>query len=124
MSQSIVLIAERSVTFDELRLKCGCHFGSDFTSADRLVVQSGNKYVAFNEGVNDYEDWELEKLPISNPRFYWVKFRPLDFLKEVLPFLVNDPRIWVDNNYGHILPGPEVVNRLRQEPDWGTCIFD
>ncbi len=117
MSQSVILIADRSISFDEIQSKFAPDFQTGFASPERFVVESEDDYLAFDADdsiVNDYEAAELEGIPISNPTFYSLKFTDFVFLKKLLPFFADDPRIWVDDDHGHILPGPEFVKRMRQ----------
>ena len=87
MSQSIILIANRSVSLDKIQSKFAPYFRTGFASPNRLVVASEEDYLAFDADdniLNDYEETELEGIPISNPTFYSVKFTDFVFLKKLL----------------------------------------
>jgi hypothetical protein len=123
MSQSIILIAQRSVTLEALKSKFEPYFDTDYTSPDRFVVDSGKDYLFVMQSDTirrDYEACELENIPISNPTFFSVGFRNVRFLNQALPLFVDDCRIWVDTDSGEILPGTEFVSRLKTEFDIET----
>lgn len=121
MSQSVVFITDKSVSMDGLKSKFEPYFQHCFESPSRVVLKSGDNYVAINaedDMGQHYEDTELEKSTLSNPRFYLIEFNNIAFLKKLLPFVADDSRIWVDNDHGDILQGPQFVARVKQDPAW------
>ena len=96
MSQSIILITDKSVSLDEIKSKFAPHFRTGFSSPDRLVAESEGEYLAFDADdniVDDYDEGELEYIPISSPKFYSVKFTDFVFFKKLLPFMGMPPSL-------------------------------
>ena len=121
MPQSVVFITDQSVSINQLKLKFEPHFQQCFESPSRVVLKSGGVYVAINaddEMRQHYEDAELKAITLSNPRFYLIEFNDFAFLKKLLTLVADDSRIWVDNDHGDILQGPQFVTRLKQAPGW------
>jgi hypothetical protein len=121
MPQSVVFITDKSVSMDQLKSKFEPHFQQCFESPSRVVLKSGEHYVAINvddDMMQHYEDAELEQMALPNPRFYLIEFNDIAFLKGLLPLVADDSRIWVDNDHGDILQGPQFVARVKRDPAW------
>jgi len=121
MPQSVVFITDGSMSIDKLKSKFEPYFEQCFSSESRVVFKSGGNYVAINADddiIEHYENAELENIALSNPRFYLIEFNDFIFLKKLLPLVADDSRIWIDNDHGDILQGPQFVNRVKQHPTW------
>jgi len=121
MPQSVVFITDKSVSLDQLKSKFEPHFQHCFESPSRVVLKSGDNYIAINaedDMRQHYEETELDKIALSGLRFYLIEFNDIAFLKKLLPCVADDSRIWVDNDHGDILQGPQFVARVKQDPAW------
>ena len=121
MPQSVVFITDESMSIDKLKSKFEPYFEHCFSSESRVVLKSGGNYVtinADNDIIEHYEQAELEEIALKNLRFYLIEFNDFIFLKKILPLVVDDSRIWIDNDHGDILHGSQFVNRVNQYPRW------
>ena len=66
-----------------------------------------------------YDDDEKSIINYFNERkFYIVGFRSIEFLKRILIAIVDRADIYVDNDFGLMLPGNEFVMLLKSRPGW------
>lgn len=64
------------------------------------------------------EESEIFKNVIPEPDFYLVTFKDIESLKRILLRSLDRPDVYLDNDFGLILPGNEFSNTLRRRPGW------
>lgn len=121
--QSIVVITPPNITLKDFVGKLEQYYDVDIVSEDRIVINSGDRYIAINLDdyiTEEYDEQELNRISqfIKQPQFFLIEFSHLDFLKEVLPFCVDENGFLIDNDHGDILSGREFLLKLRQNPRW------
>jgi hypothetical protein len=99
------------------------YYDVDIVSEARIIINSGDRYIAINLDdyiTEEYDEQELNRILqfIRQPRFFLIEFSHLDFLKEILPFCVYENGFLIDNDHGDILSGREFLLKLRQNPGW------
>lgn len=88
-----------------------------------LVVTDGHTRVYLRR-----DDWIRDSLEpaqlaaftasIPDPVFYAFDYSDIRLCRRVLEVVADDPRIFVDNDHGVVLPGPAFIELLRRRPDW------
>lgn len=126
--RSVGLITDPSVTLESFRAALEREFAVTITEVITgvltLVIRDGRAYAlldALGDGPEQYEEYEAGELSVvglDRMTFFDLRYRSIAFLKRVLQAVADDPRVWVDNDNGMILTGPELVARLRREPEW------
>jgi hypothetical protein len=120
--ESLVIIAPQDYG-TQLKAYLGAKWEFSESDCGVCAVQDGNSrvYLARNDSVWDElepEDHELILAVIPEPVFYTLDFNDLSFCRRVLPCLIDDPKLLVDNDHGVRLPGPEFARILREKPSW------
>lgn len=128
----VILITTPDVTFEDLRERLGGPFGLFDLAPDRFGIVDGpfsgwlsDDTAVQRQGTLHYPPEDFAPTGILEPSFFTLQYAGsapsaayLAFLRRTLPLLANDPRVWIDNDYGLLLPGSEVVTCLLQHPDW------
>jgi hypothetical protein len=113
--QYIILIGDEKLTLDSV--KSIEHYESisshDVTEIDgRFCVDYGKDHIYYdynNNIISDYEDSDLRRIPFNNPHFIMMVYRSEERMRSILcqdNFLKG---IYVDNDYGLILPIEEFI---------------
>lgn len=85
------------------------------------------------EIANEYEDYEeidsKTKISIHDCLFFHARFNDILLARDVLEKILmrQSERLeyfWLDNGYGLIMPGQQVMYLLAQDKNWGTVSFD
>jgi len=113
--QYIVLIGNEELTLDSV--KTIEHYGSvssyEVTEiTGRFCVDYGKDHIFYdydNSIISDYEDADLEKIPYANPHFIMMIFRSEERMRNVLCQKNFIREVYVDNDYGLILPIEEFI---------------
>lgn len=66
----------------------------------------------------DGEDVDRGEMTIKQPIVYTLSFIDIEFCKELLVAMVNDPGIMIDNDHGLQMPGDKFVQRVLASPAW------
>lgn len=77
------------------------------------------------EGVSAYyddEEGEVFKDKILEPEFYIIRFKNIEFLKFVLLRSLDRSDIYLDNDFGLILPGAKFLAMIKQRPGWDWAL--
>jgi hypothetical protein len=120
--ESVILIARRS--YDPgFREKIPSAFKILEVGGGTTAVTDGATriYICRNDSVRDeLEPDELDNIAskISHPIFYTVDFSDISFCRTLLFNIADDPELLVDDDHGPLLPGPEFVQILRNNPMW------
>lgn len=84
----------------------------DYIDSNRIVVDYGVEHIFYEytpDIINDYESEELEKIPFVNPHFIMMIYTSEKLMKSIL-FQKDFPKdIYIDDDYGNILPISEFV---------------
>jgi hypothetical protein len=113
--QYIILIGDEKLTLDAV--KSIEHYDSiscyDVTEINgRFCVDYGNDHVFYdynNSVISDYEDFDLKKIPFKNPHFIMMVYTSEQRMKNILCQKNFLKEIYVDNDYGLILPIEEFI---------------
>ena len=92
--QNIVVITPPNITLKYFVERLDSSYDVEMVSDDR-IVNNGDKYIAINLDdyiVGEYDEEELNVISrvIKPPKFFLIEFSHLDFLKETIPFCVDD----------------------------------
>ncbi len=114
--QSIILIGDEKFNINTIsNIKFKGAIKSYFTNKSRYVVEYKNSHIFFDIGyetdydysiVNDYDDYELEKLPFQNYKFIIMSYRNIEDLKALKEFFnLSNKKItlFVDDDKGSIV---------------------
>ncbi|MFO0588691.1 MAG: hypothetical protein U0441_14170 [Polyangiaceae bacterium] len=120
--ESVLLVAPREYG-DAFKARLEGLKDLSVSGATAFVVTDARSrvYVSHNEYVSqELEPEELErfKTMFGNPVFYTVDFSDIHLCRRVLFALADDPALWVDNDHGTLLSGPDFLDLLRRRPDW------
>lgn len=99
---------------------------TDLLLHDRNDPEGHYGWIRFTpEVVSEYEPGELNLTGIEQPHIFILEIGGrvseegyLTFLRRCLGAIADDRQVWVDNDFGDMWPGPEVVERLRRDPTW------
>ncbi len=121
--QSVIIIAPRGIGIDELIARVPADYRVETQSRDRTLLWRGASYAALNRETRagmGYDPDELGSVleEIEDPEFISLEFNDYNLVIALLPFIADDDRLIVDNNYGTLLRGPEFLALLRERPDW------
>jgi hypothetical protein len=122
--RSVGLITDPSVTLETFRAALHGTFELEPTLPNGLAVTDGEEVLwldALGGGCKQYKEYdpgELDNVGLDRMVFFDLRYHSIAFLKRILLAIADDRRIWVDNDDGMIVPGPELVARLQREPDW------
>ena len=120
--ESVIILAPTDYVAT-LRSRIPVHYRVTDGADHAIVIEDGSKriYVWESERIaNDYDPAELLKMTrgMESPHFYSVDFHDVEFCRELLLAIANDPKLFVDSNHGVALPGTEFADLLRSKPDW------
>jgi hypothetical protein len=113
--QYIILIGNEELTLNSVKTieHYGCISSYDVTEiTGRFCVDYGKDHVFYdydNSIKSDYEDYDLEKIPFSNPHFIMMVYKSEERMRNILCQKNFIKEIYVDNNYGLILPIEEFI---------------
>lgn len=104
--KSVILIGDKKFSIEkiqEIKLDkfISCH-KTDTSLA--IELENGRLYLDYSEDIiQDYEENELENIPIKNPRFIAIQFSSVEALKVLLSELRNFDKLLVDDDKGNII---------------------
>ena len=136
----ILLLATPDVILSELSRRLDKEFQISWQSPANLVLRSGG-HIGWLDDEGCMTDpvtspWtylpeELRPLGIATPHVFVLRYSGkgsyqeyLEFLRRSLLLLADDQRIWIDDDYTEptFVRGPEVIARIRREPEWNLGI--
>jgi len=120
--ESVILIARRSYNLNFAE-KIPSEFKLLEAVRDCTAITDGDTriYIYPNDSIRDeLVREELDRITsrISDPVFYTVDFSDISFCRTLLLNIADDLELLVDNDHGRLLPGPEFVQILRNNPMW------
>ena len=120
--ESVIIVAPTGYE-TKLRSRIPAHYRATDGAGNTIVIEEGTKriYVWESERIaDDYDPVELFTMTgrMENLRFYSVDFHDIEFCRDLLVAIADDPNLFVDNNHGVALPGAEFTRLLRSRPDW------
>jgi len=73
-----------------------------------------------------YETDELDnfKKTLLSLQFYYIHFKDINHVKLVLKFIANKDNVFIDNDFGLVLPGKEFIKMCEEKPDWDWAYDD
>lgn len=94
---------------------------------DQVIIESGPAAVSLHHSPDlwlEYVEDEstlgkiLELIP--DPEFFIVDYswRSIELLRGVIRLIGSDGRVVIDNGFGTVARGPDLVARLNASPDW------
>jgi len=111
--QWVILIGSDDLDINSVRkIK---HFGENKVtdlSSNRFVIDYGDEHVFYEYAedlINDYEKEELKAIPFDNPHFIIMTYTSEDLMKKILHQSNFLKGIYVDNDYGLIVPIEEFI---------------
>jgi len=127
--QSIIIITPSNITLKDFVEKLEQYYDVDIVSENRIVINDGDRYIAINLDdyiTEEYDEPEFRSISqvIKHPQFFLIEFSHLDFLKEILPFCVDENGFLIDNDHGDILSGREFLLKLKTNPRWDWRITE
>jgi hypothetical protein len=113
--QYIILIGDEKLNLD--RIKAIEHDGSinrfDVTElGSRHCVDYGDDHIFYDDegdSLEGYEEVDLDKLPFDRPHFVVMTYTSEERMKKVLQRSSFPTGIYIDNDYGAILPISEFI---------------
>lgn len=128
--RDMILIAPKSFKLSELTAS----FEGDanfriVSEPNRIFIEKlkDREFIEFAkaEDVSSYyddEEGEVFKNDIPEPDFYLIRFKSLEFLKFALLQSLNRLDIYLDNDFGLILPGAQFLAMIKQRPGWDWAL--
>jgi len=142
MSKSIVLIVPADVTLSHIGTSVSEQsiveriYTITEGPSPRFQVQGSSNgldwYVDIMElpnrqdALREYLEWDLPtsvKQQLEKETFYSISYNSLTsasfIIRDLLSTLiVSHPDIWLDNDYGELIPGQTVLNEFKRNPQW------
>ncbi len=128
--RDIILIAPKDFSLSEL----ASAFEGDpafrvVTNGNRLSIEElqGREFVEFEKADDvtayyDDEEGDVFKNDILEPEFYLIRFKDIEFLKFALSQSLDRSDIYLDNDFGLILPGAQFLAMIKQRPGWDWAL--
>lgn len=128
--RDIILIAPKNFNLSEL----ASPFEGDaafriVTDRNRLSIEKlqEKEFVEFEKADDvsayyDDEEGEAFKNDILEPEFYIIRFKDIEFLKFTLSQSLDRSDIYLDNDFGLILPGAQFLAMIKQRPGWDWAL--
>jgi len=110
--QWIILIGDEKLNLNAIKAIEHYENLATETNENRYFVDYGKDHIFYDyqgNSFDDYEQEELEKIPFANPHFIMMIYKSEARMKEILQqdnFLRG---IYVDNDYGLIVPIEEFI---------------
>jgi len=123
--QYIILIGNEELTLDSIKAinHHGCIDSYDVSEIKgRYCVDYGEDHIFYdynNSIVNDYDDIELKKLPFKKPHFIMMVYKSEERMISVLSQDSFLKGIYVDNDYGLVVPIEEFIKMGMPVSTWG-----
>lgn len=111
--QSIILIGDEGFNIDSIiQVKHNNSINEYTLNTGRYVVEfeDGHVYYDYDKNlINDYDEYELNKIPFISPNFICMTYTSEERLKNILQQNNFLKGIYIDNDYGLIIPIEEFV---------------
>lgn len=120
--ESLIVIAPRALELD-MKARIPPHFRVSRGIDGTHVIEGGSSrlYLVHDDSIaQDFAPAELREIEsmIVSPTFYALDFSEIDFCRQIVCAIANDPRVLIDNDHGTRLAGDAFVRRWSREPDW------
>jgi len=119
--ESVILVAP-CVYIAKFKSRIHAKFHVDEGGAGGMVIDDGKTtiYILQDDSIRD--DLAQEQIDLvstmQDPIFYAPDFVDIDFCREVLTMIADDPAILVDNDHGIMMVGSEFVRMIKSQLDW------
>lgn len=137
MTQSVMLICPTTVTLKDICRMLSEQWSQNmFVHPDRCTIQTGKNstiYVSIHELVpaDEVRDEYLcdDDIParirekLQDTVFFTFGYNDHSFCGSVIQYLLSElenvrDRVWLDNDYGTLIPADTVLKELRANPAW------
>lgn len=122
--QWIILIGNQNLTLDRIKRvqHHNCVNSYDVgTIKNRYCVDFGDDHIFYDfedtPFLDEYENDELKNIPFKNPNFIIMTYTSLNIVREVLQQADFPNDIYVDNDFGLILPIKDFI-ALDMPVEW------
>ena len=107
--ETIAITSNKPFSTEQLKQTLSKHWSVEISAYDAVVVHGTNSR-AYIEPGTECENDNLFKL--------WINYSDVELAKAVLLEIADERELIVDNDFGTVLPGNEMVARIRAQPDW------
>lgn len=89
----------------------GCLDCYDVSGMDRYCVDFGSDHIFYDcsDAITDYSEEDLRQVPYAKPQFVTMIYTSRECVKKVLSQKNYPTKIYIDNDYGTILPIEEFI---------------